>query len=142
MESRIAWYGIRVPNQNIAACVILHHLQNQISQREAKKAVRFKFLTAVKIQVEVVWVVTPCKVVVGYQRFRGPCCLHLQGEVNTHEISTCSRLCFTDRNVTSTYTHNPSSRRDTERSILAQEQGMRGAIPPLPNTPSWRGAQS
>jgi hypothetical protein len=23
------------------------------------------------------WAVTPCSVVVGYQRFRGPCCLHL-----------------------------------------------------------------
>jgi len=23
--------------------------------------------------------VTPCGVVVGYQRFRGPCCLHLLG---------------------------------------------------------------
>jgi len=22
-------------------------------------------------------IVTPCSVVVGYQRFRGPCCLHL-----------------------------------------------------------------
>jgi len=32
-------------------------------------------------QVEVFWVVTPCSVVVRYQRFRGPCCLHLQGEV-------------------------------------------------------------
>jgi hypothetical protein len=35
--------------------------------------------TEVVIQVEVVWVVTPFSVV-GYQRFRGPCCLHLQGE--------------------------------------------------------------
>jgi hypothetical protein len=34
---------------------------------------------AVKIQVEVFWVVMPCSVVAGYQRFGGPCCLHLQG---------------------------------------------------------------
>jgi hypothetical protein len=27
------------------------------------------------------WVVTPCSDVVGYLRFGGPCCLHLQGEV-------------------------------------------------------------
>jgi hypothetical protein len=33
----------------------------------------------VMFQVEVFWFVTPCSVVVGYQRFRGPCCLHLQG---------------------------------------------------------------
>jgi hypothetical protein len=26
--------------------------------------------------VVVFWVVTPCSAVVGYQRFRGPCCLH------------------------------------------------------------------
>jgi len=25
-------------------------------------------------------VVTPCGAVVGYQRFRAPCCLHLQGQ--------------------------------------------------------------
>jgi hypothetical protein len=35
--------------------------------------------TAVKIQVAF-WVVTPCSVVVGYQRFGGPYCLHLQGD--------------------------------------------------------------
>jgi len=29
------------------------------------------------IQVGVFWVVTPCSVVVGYQFFGGPCCLHL-----------------------------------------------------------------
>jgi len=34
--------------------------------------------TAVKILVEVFWVVTSFSVVVGYQRFRGPCCLPLQ----------------------------------------------------------------
>jgi hypothetical protein len=37
---------------------------------------------AVKIQVEVLWVVTPCSVVVGYHCFRGPCCHHLQSEVS------------------------------------------------------------
>jgi hypothetical protein len=36
---------------------------------------------AVKIQVEVFWVVTPCSAVVGYQFFGGPCCLHIQCEV-------------------------------------------------------------
>jgi hypothetical protein len=30
------------------------------------------------IHVEVVWVVTPCGVVVGYKRFGGPYCLHLR----------------------------------------------------------------
>jgi hypothetical protein len=38
----------------------------------------FETFTAVMFQVEVFWIVTPCSVVVGYRRFGGPCCLHLQ----------------------------------------------------------------
>jgi len=33
----------------------------------------------VKIQVEIFWAVTLYSVVVGYQHFRRPCCLHFQG---------------------------------------------------------------
>jgi len=33
---------------------------------------RFETSSVVMFQVEVFWVVTPCSVVVGYQRFRGP----------------------------------------------------------------------
>jgi hypothetical protein len=43
---------------------------------------RFEAFTVVKIQVEVLCVVTPCSVEVGYQSFGGPCCLYLHGEVN------------------------------------------------------------
>jgi hypothetical protein len=32
------------------------------------------------VQVMVLWVFIPCNVVVGYQQFGGPFCLHLQGE--------------------------------------------------------------
>jgi len=42
---------------------------------------RLEFLTGMKIQVEALWVMTPCSDVVGYQRFRGTCCLHFRGEV-------------------------------------------------------------
>jgi hypothetical protein len=38
------------------------------------------------IQVVVFWLMTQCSVVVGYQRFGGPCCLHLQGECVTFRI--------------------------------------------------------
>jgi hypothetical protein len=40
----------------------------------------FRVFTAVKIQAEIFWAVTPGTVVVEYQRFGGHCCLHLQGE--------------------------------------------------------------
>jgi hypothetical protein len=48
--------------------------------------------------VEVLRVVTPCSVVVGYHRFRCPCCLHLQDEVKhwypttTQRASTSTKL--------------------------------------------------
>jgi hypothetical protein len=29
---------------------------------------------------DVFWVVAPCSLVEAYQRFRGPCCLHHQGD--------------------------------------------------------------
>jgi hypothetical protein len=34
----------------------------------------FEVFTGVKLQVEVFWIVTPCIVVLGYQRFIGPRC--------------------------------------------------------------------
>jgi hypothetical protein len=42
-------------------------------------SLNFEAFTEVMFQVEVFRIVTPCSVVVGYQRFRGPCCVHLQG---------------------------------------------------------------
>jgi hypothetical protein len=47
----------------------------------------FEALTAVMFHVEVFWVVTLCIVVIGYQRFGGPCCLHLQGVVSYRNIT-------------------------------------------------------
>jgi len=44
--------------------------------------VRVMVFMVTKIQVAVFWVVTMCSVVLEYQHFKGPCCLHLQGEVN------------------------------------------------------------
>jgi hypothetical protein len=53
---------------------------------------RCETFTTVKIQVEVFWVTTLCSVVVGYQRFRGPCCLHLHGILpQRHTVSQTRR---------------------------------------------------
>jgi hypothetical protein len=41
---------------------------------------RLEVFMAVNIQIKVFWIVTPCSDVVGYQRFGGSCCLHVQGE--------------------------------------------------------------
>jgi len=42
--------------------------------------VRFEISTEVKFHVVVFRIATPCNVVLGYRRFGGPCCLHLQGK--------------------------------------------------------------
>jgi hypothetical protein len=59
--------------------------------------VRFLVPTAVKIHVVVFWVVAPCNVVVGYQRFGGLYCLHLHGirisYHNTQEQKYSTRVC-------------------------------------------------
>jgi hypothetical protein len=53
---------------------------------------KLEIFTAVKSQVAVFSDVTPCSVVVGYQRLGGPCCLQLQVEVNCTGtgIGTCT----------------------------------------------------
>jgi hypothetical protein len=43
--------------------------------------VGFEVLTAVSTKMAVFWVVVPCSLVEVYQRFRGPCCLHHQGDL-------------------------------------------------------------
>jgi len=50
----------------------------------------------VMFQVEFFWIFIPCTVVVGYQRFRDPYCLHLQGEngVTTQKTPTLYIHCL------------------------------------------------
>jgi hypothetical protein len=56
---------------------------------------RFYVFTAMKIQVEIFWVVTLCSVV-RYQRFIGPCCLRLEAEVilNITAVKASKLLSF------------------------------------------------
>jgi hypothetical protein len=49
--------------------------------------VGFEVLTAVSTKMAVFWVVAPCSLVKVYQRFRGPCCLHHQGD-ESHGATT------------------------------------------------------
>jgi hypothetical protein len=50
-----------------------HHLIKTVK-------VGFEVLTAVSTKMAVFWVVAPCSLVEAYQCFRGPCCLHRQGD--------------------------------------------------------------
>jgi hypothetical protein len=53
---------------------------------------RFESFTAAMFEIEVFWVVMPCSVALGYRRFRGPCCLHLQVEVKMEAAWTSDTL--------------------------------------------------
>jgi hypothetical protein len=53
---------------------------NDVRQRSAEDI--FEIITAVKIQAEVFWAVTPFSLVVEYHRFGIRCYLHLKGELH------------------------------------------------------------
>jgi hypothetical protein len=68
-------------------CVILGHghfltyvFQLFILWLNAISIVGFEVLTAVSTKMAVFWVVEPCSLVEVYERFRGPWCLHHQGD--------------------------------------------------------------
>jgi len=62
---------------------------------------RFGLSRVMKIQFEFFWIAMLCSIMIGYQHFRGPCCLHHQGGllkcwyptttlhgITTHKITT------------------------------------------------------
>jgi hypothetical protein len=55
-------------------------LSSSLGHVGTKLNVRFEVLTAVSTKMAVFWVVTQCCLVEVYQRFRGDCCLHRQGD--------------------------------------------------------------
>jgi hypothetical protein len=65
---------------------------------------------AVKIQVEVFWVVMLCSAVVGYKCFRGSCCPHLQVEVKMEAAWTSEMVV----SYNTTWCHNPELNLDAK----------------------------
>jgi len=70
---------------------------SEFSNRIALLYSRFEVFTAVKMKVEIFWVAALCCVVIGYQRFTGIRCLHLQGEVIGYQSD--SKSLFDRRSV-------------------------------------------
>jgi hypothetical protein len=52
----------------------------QLRKYHTMKMLGFEVVTAVSTNMAVLWFVTPCSLIDIYQRFRGPCCLHQQGD--------------------------------------------------------------
>jgi hypothetical protein len=70
--------------------VILKKKQNKLQH----KKVGFEVFTAVSMKMAVFWVVAPCSLVEVYRRFRGPCCLHHQGDIALHGPTTQKTAIF------------------------------------------------
>jgi len=68
---------------------------------------RFEVFTAVKIQVQVFWVVMPCSVAVRYRCFGGPCCFHLGGEVKMSEARSRETFGIVQRHYTASQPRRP-----------------------------------
>jgi hypothetical protein len=49
--------------------------------------VGFEVPTAVRKKMAVFWVAAPCSLVEIYQRFRGPCCFHHQGNISNQFLA-------------------------------------------------------
>jgi hypothetical protein len=63
-----------------AAGTYSYHLALKFNIELHVLRVGFEVLTAVRTKMAVFWVVAPCSLVEVYQLFRGPCCLHYQGD--------------------------------------------------------------
>jgi hypothetical protein len=68
------------------------YIGTNISTKTRVLFARCEVFPAVKFQVEVCWVLIPCSVVVGYQRFRGLCCLKM--EASTGKVFSIFVACL------------------------------------------------
>jgi hypothetical protein len=63
------------------------HLLQKAQQCCQYYLVGFEVLMVVSTKMAVFWIVAPCSLVEVYQHFRGPCCLHRQGNLITARSS-------------------------------------------------------
>jgi hypothetical protein len=73
---------------NFATLVVIVFSKSRLRLHKFRSVyyLRFEVLTAVSMKIAVFWVVATGSLVEVYQRFRGPCCLHHQGDRPTTRL--------------------------------------------------------
>jgi hypothetical protein len=79
-SSDSAGLALLPPSAQKSATIFVTKSGQMHSSRNGTRQVGFEILTALSTKMAVFWVVAPCSLVEVYQRFRGPCWLHHQGE--------------------------------------------------------------
>jgi hypothetical protein len=75
----------------------------------------FHQLSFMKTKMTVFWVVAPCSLVEVYQRFRGPCCLHHQGDHRPDDGGSKKTAIFV---LTAVRTSNPTFMKTVEEIAM------------------------
>jgi len=109
------------------------HIHTVPFQQSVCRNESFIVLTAVKIQIEVFWVVTPCSVAVVYSRFVESCCLCFQTGVAT--IPLPDRGSMDLRNVGILPQHYTASQ--PRRSVKSNSGALKWTVPPFPAVSIW-----
>jgi hypothetical protein len=78
--------------------------------------ISFEAFAAVMFQFEIFWVVPPCSVVTGYQRFGCPCCFHLH--YTTSQLRKPRHEIVTYMNGTTWDTHRHTHFTSQRQSVL------------------------
>jgi hypothetical protein len=73
-------YNCSRTTRSLKAALIVFR-RHEVSKKTWRHFVGSEVLTAVSTKMAVFWVVAPWSLIEVYQRFRGPCCLHHQGDV-------------------------------------------------------------
>jgi hypothetical protein len=76
----------------------------------------------VSMKIAVFWVVAPCSLVEVYQRFRGPCCLHHQGDEVARTSETLVNFYQTTRRYNPEDSHLRTHRRENLKSYFEKNK--------------------
>jgi hypothetical protein len=90
-------FGTYVSHCSVASC-LFHHHNSRFASDECSAWPGHHLQSSGLLKSSVIWDITPCSLLKVSRRFRGTCCLHLQGQRitqarNHHEAGSKQSLC-------------------------------------------------